>query len=65
MTGSGKTHILHELDKINTAIIDLEGLANHRGSSFGALGMEKQPSQEQFENNLSYQLIRTNKRIVG
>ena len=62
MTGSGKTHILHELDKINTAIIDLEGLANHRGSSFGALGMEKQPSQEQFENNLSYQLIRTNKK---
>lgn len=57
MTGSGKTHILHELGKINAATIDLEGLANHRGSSFGALGMEKQPSQEQFENNLSLQLM--------
>lgn len=63
MTGSGKTHILHELDKINVATIDLEGLANHRGSSFGALGMDKQPSQEQFENNLAHHLIKVGKQI--
>mgnify|MGYP000615898481 CR=1 FL=1 len=61
MTGSGKTHILHELDKKFIAIIDLEGLANHRGSSFGALGRGMQPSQEQFENNLSLQLIKSKK----
>ena len=62
MTGSAKTTILHELDKINAFSIDLEGLANHRGSSFGALGMAKQPSQEQFENNLSHCLIKVGKQ---
>lgn len=51
-TGSGKTEILHELALMNEQVIDLEGLANHKGSSFGALGMDPQPSQEQFENNL-------------
>ena len=51
-TGSGKTLLLNKLD--NT--IDLEGLANHRGSSFGSF-VTKQPSQIDFENNLSYKLI--------
>ena len=51
-TGSGKTEVLHELEKIGEQIIDLEGVACHRGSAFGALGMEEQPTSEQFENNL-------------
>ena len=55
-TGTGKTLILHELEKQNQQIIDLEKLAHHKGSSFGSLGEEEQPSQEQFENNLSFQL---------
>lgn len=51
-TGSGKTEILHELKKLGEQVIDLEALANHRGSSFGAIGMDKQPSVEHFENIL-------------
>lgn len=56
-TGSGKTHILHELKKSGEQIIDLEGLANHKGSAFGGIGQEDQPSTEHFEN-LLYKEIR-------
>lgn len=55
-TGSGKTEILHALKRKGEAVIDLEGIASHKGSSFGALGMDEQPTQEQFENNLHQQL---------
>ncbi len=51
-TGSGKTEILYEMEKLEQQVIDLEGLANHKGSAFGALGQEIQPSTEQFTNNL-------------
>lgn len=49
-TGSGKTAILHELQAAGEQTLDLEGLANHKGSAFGGIGQEKQPSSEQFEN---------------
>ena len=49
-TGSGKTYVLKELQKRGEAIIDIEGIANHKGSAFGNIGMPKQPSQEMFEN---------------
>ncbi len=52
-TGSGKTEILIQLQKSKLPVIDLEGLANHKGSAFGALGQNEQASQEQFENNLA------------
>ena len=52
-TGSGKTEILLQLQKSKLPVIDLEGLANHKGSAFGALGQNQQDSQEQFENNLA------------
>ena len=52
-TGSGKTELLLELQARGVAVIDLEGLANHRGSSFGGLGQAKQPSSEHFENLLA------------
>lgn len=55
-TGSGKTEILHELQRPGICIIDLEGLASHRGSAFGALGMPPQPTQEMFENLLALDL---------
>jgi tRNA 2-selenouridine synthase len=55
-TGSGKTEVLLELKKQHEPVIDLEGIACHKGSSFGALGMKDQPSQEQFENNLAKEL---------
>ncbi|MBF2027257.1 MAG: tRNA 2-selenouridine(34) synthase MnmH [Oscillatoriales cyanobacterium C42_A2020_001] len=50
MTGSGKTAVLHKLAQQGAQILDLEALANHRGSSYGALGLPPQPSTEQFEN---------------
>ena len=56
-TGSGKTEILHELKRLNHAVIDLEGLAHHKGSAFGGIGMPSQPSNEQFENHLAMQLF--------
>jgi tRNA 2-selenouridine synthase len=51
-TGSGKTHVLKALQESGEQVIDLEGLANHKGSAFGALGEKAQPSIEQFENYL-------------
>ena len=51
-TGSGKTVLLHEFENA----VDLEGLAHHRGSSFGAFS-KKQKSQINFENDLAYALI--------
>ncbi|MGZ4090629.1 MAG: tRNA 2-selenouridine(34) synthase MnmH, partial [Bacteroidia bacterium] len=60
-TGSGKTYILKKLAQSGQQVVDLEGLANHKGSAFGALGEKPQPTQEQFENELSVQLIRYNK----
>ncbi len=52
-TGSGKTEILHVLRSMNEPILDLEGIAHHRGSSFGAIGCQEQTSQEYFENRLA------------
>ena len=49
LTGVGKTHYLHRLVEAGFPIIDLEGLANHRGSAFGNLGLPPQPTQKMFE----------------
>jgi tRNA 2-selenouridine synthase len=55
-TGSGKTEVLQALAKKSAAVIDLEKLASHKGSTFGGLGMPLQPSQEMFENLLATEL---------
>jgi len=52
-TGSGKTRVIARL----AHALDLEGLANHRGSSFGQM-LSPQPSQIDFENALSIALLR-------
>ena len=52
-TGSGKTIVIHALKSMNEAVVDLEGLAGHKGSAFGNIGLPKQPSQEMFENKLA------------
>jgi tRNA 2-selenouridine synthase len=57
-TGTGKTEILHSLKKKGQQVIDLEGLANHRGSAFGGIDLPPQPTSEQFENNL-FSIIRS------
>jgi tRNA 2-selenouridine synthase len=53
MTGTGKTAVLYALAQQGEQILDLEALANHRGSSYGGLGLPPQPSTEQFENLLA------------
>lgn len=53
LTGSGKTAILQLLRDRGEQVIDLEGLACHRGSSFGMLGMPQQPSTEHFHNQIA------------
>jgi len=55
-TGSAKTEIIQSLKLVGEQTIDLEGLANHKGSAFGAIGMPVQPSQEMFENLLATEL---------
>ncbi len=50
-TGTAKTEIIQRLDYLNLQTIDLEALANHRGSVFGATPT-KQPSQKLFESLL-------------
>jgi tRNA 2-selenouridine synthase len=57
-TGSGKTAILNKFTRLGKAVIDLELLANHKGSAFGHLGLPDQPSQEMFENKLAMALDR-------
>ena len=52
-TGTGKTDLLLALQSLNVAVVDLEGLAHHRGSSFGGLGQPDQPSTEHYENGLA------------
>lgn len=53
-TGSGKTEILYRLADRGIQVLDLEGLADHRGSVLGGFG--EQPSQKAFETGL-YQAI--------
>ncbi len=57
-TGSGKTDLLATLKEAGYAAVDLEGLANHRGSALGGIQQPPQPSQEMFENMLASQLYR-------
>lgn len=51
-TGTGKTKILRTLQGLGEQVIDLEALAHHKGSAFGAIGELPQPTVEQFENDL-------------
>ena len=55
LTGCGKTDLLHALRKVapqDVLALDLEGLANHRGSAFGGFPAG-QPAQQTFENDLA------------
>ncbi|MGL4319948.1 MAG: tRNA 2-selenouridine(34) synthase MnmH [Paracoccaceae bacterium] len=55
-TGSAKTEVLNMLPALGVQVIDLEGLARHRGSLFGAMGV--QPTQKAFEGALAMALAR-------
>jgi tRNA 2-selenouridine synthase len=51
-TGCGKTEVLQRLADRGQQVVDLEGLAAHRGSLFGAIASQPQPSQKLFESRL-------------
>lgn len=55
-TGSAKTEILNLLPARGVQVLDLEGMANHRGSLFGHMG--DQPSQKAFEGRLAVAMAR-------
>jgi len=52
MTGCGKTTFINCLDRRLCTPVDLEGVASHRGSAFGSLGLGEQPSQKRFDTML-------------
>lgn len=56
MTGTGKTAMLYHLAAAGEQILDLERHANHRGSSYGSLGLPPQPSDEHFGNLIAMDL---------
>lgn len=62
-TGVGKTKILLEVDKLDGAMLDLEGCANHRGSFFGNVGLGETKTQKQFESNV-YEALKARKGDV-
>ena len=59
-TGSSKTELLHEIKNNKEPIIDLEGIALHKGSAFGGIGLPEQPTQEMFENLLAVEISKMN-----
>jgi tRNA 2-selenouridine synthase len=59
-TGSGKTEVLKALHDRGEQVLDLEFLASHKGSAFGALGQPEAPTQEHFENMIGWQLSAMN-----
>lgn len=63
-TGSGKTDVLKELMKTDYSVVDIERLANHKGSAFGAINEEKQNPQQAFENNMYQAFFDTDQNNV-
>ena len=55
LTGSGKTELLWQLEE--DFVIDLEAMANHRGSAFGGFIQFSQPSQQTFENSMALKTL--------
>jgi tRNA 2-selenouridine synthase len=61
LTGSGKTRVLQEIQHH----VDLEGIANHRGSAFGRGASDTQPSVIDCENQVSIELLKHRHRFPG
>jgi tRNA 2-selenouridine synthase len=57
-TGSGKSEILRSIEQRGEQVLDLEKLANHKGSAFGGLMMGPQPTTEQFQNELFENILK-------
>ena len=56
VTGSGKSRLLNALERKGVQVLDLEALAQHRGSLLGDLPLSPQPSQKAFETALLHRL---------
>ena len=63
-TGCGKTEALKLIKERGEQMIDLEGLANHKGSVFGGFGKGQQPTTEEFINRLHHQFLEYDKDRV-
>lgn len=50
LTGVGKTEVLTKLGQAGIPTLDLEGLARHRGSVYGKVGLPPSPTQKMFES---------------
>ena len=57
MTGSGKTEMIDELEKMGEQVLNLEQKAHHKGSAFGSIGQMEQHQTEHFENLLFEELL--------
>lgn len=62
-TGSGKTEVLEQLSILGEQVLDLEDLANHKGSAFGGLGKDEQVSTAQFHNKIYSKLCGFDPRL--
>lgn len=63
-TGTGKTHVLEELKRLEADVIDLEKCANHRGSTLGSVGLGEPNSQKMFESLLFDELANRKSNTV-
>lgn len=57
LTGVGKTEVLAELKQAGMPVLDLEGMARHRGSVYGKIGLPRSPSQKMFEALIVQELM--------
>lgn len=62
LTGSGKTKILNELEKLGEPVLDLERAARHKGSNLGKIGILEEQCAQQFENDLFTELVHAQKK---
>ena len=62
LTGSGKTEVLRQLPALG--VLDLEGLAKHRGSAFGRYMGAPQPAQQTFENGIGLRMFNNDGVLV-
>lgn len=60
-TGSAKTKVLHELKALGEQVIDLEGLAHHKGSAFGTPPDQPHITTELFQNRLHLEWMKTDR----
>lgn len=63
-TGSGKTELLEKLEENGQQVLNLEKIARHKGSGFGNLTSQNQPSQNYFELHLALTLAKFDTKKV-